>query len=162
MKIDLALSTGWWYPASLGSALLLFILLMPKKTLTWREIYITFGMIGYLVWQVDMILAVPFDLFDVGDPLKEGISEVFLYGVIPSALSVIYLNFLNLKWNWKKRWLYAIVFAGISLFLEWLAIRVGLVKLKHWNILFSIPIHLAAYILLLPWHLKFIGIRNRK
>lgn len=97
---DFAFSQGWWYPAILGTALLLFILIMPKR-LSWKEIYITFGIIGFIVWMVDITLAVPFDIFDIGDPKKEGISELFLYGVIPSCLSVIYLNFFTQSKKWS-------------------------------------------------------------
>lgn len=97
---DFAFSQGWWYPAILGTALLLFILIMPKR-LSWKEIYITFGIIGFIVWMVDITLAVPFDIFDIGDLKKEGISELFLYGVIPSCLSVIYLNFFTQSKKWS-------------------------------------------------------------
>lgn len=89
---DFALTHGWWYPAILSLILILVIIFMPKKRISWKEIYITFGIIGYVVWMVDMTIAVPFDLFDIGDPQKEGLPELLLYGIIPSCLSVIYLN----------------------------------------------------------------------
>jgi hypothetical protein len=41
MKADFALTQGWWYPAILGSVLLLIVIFMPKR-INWKEIYITF------------------------------------------------------------------------------------------------------------------------
>lgn len=69
---DFSLSQGWWYPAILSVILLLIVFFMPKKRINSKEIYITFGVIGYIVWMIDMTIAVPFDLFDLGTHEKKG------------------------------------------------------------------------------------------
>ncbi|MEH7505364.1 hypothetical protein V7152_25740 [Neobacillus drentensis] len=147
---DFSLSQGWWYPAILSVILLLIVFFMPKKRINWKEIYITFGVIGYIVWMIDMTIAVPFDLFDLGNPRKEGLPELTLFGIIPSCLSVIYLNF----YKEEKKWFLVIFFVILSLIFEWLTTRVGL--MKHWNTWYSTPVHFVAYAFYLPWHLKFI------
>lgn len=147
---DFALTQGWWYPAVLSIILLSIVFFMPKKRLSWKEVYITFGVIGYIVWMVDMTIAAPFDLFDIGNPQKEGLPEITLFGIIPSCLSVIYLNL----YEKKRKWFLVILFFILSLTLEWLTTRVGL--MRHWNILWSSPVHFIAYAFYLPWHLNFI------
>ncbi|WP_102274113.1 hypothetical protein [Cytobacillus massiliigabonensis] len=147
---DFALGQGWWYPAILSIILLLIVFFMPKKRISWKEVYITFGVIGYIVWMVDMTIAAPFDLFDIGNPQKEGLPEITLFGIIPSCLSVIYLNLFEKD----RKWFLVILFFILSLTLEWLATRVGL--MKHWNTWWSSPVHFIAYAFYLPWHLKFI------
>ncbi|MFC0271465.1 hypothetical protein ACFFIX_08360 [Metabacillus herbersteinensis] len=148
---DFALTQGWWYPAILGSVLLLFMIFMPKR-LSWREIYITFSLIGYIVWTVDMTLAAPLDIFDIGHPKKEGLPEILLFSVIPSCLSVIYLNY----YSQEKKWFYVVLFVVVSLILEWVTVKVGLMELKLWKTWWSTPVHFVAYAYFLPWHLKFI------
>lgn len=147
---DFSLNQGWWYPFILSIILLLIVLFMPKKRINWIEIYITFGVIGYILWMVDMTIAVPFDLFDLGDPQKEGIPELTLFGIIPSCLSVIYLN----VYKEDKRWFFVILFVFLSLLLEWITTKVGL--MKDYNTLWSTPVHFVAYTFYLPWHIKFI------
>lgn len=48
--------------------------------------------VGYIVWIVDITVSIPFYLFDIGSIKKQGLPEILLYGVIPSCISVIYLN----------------------------------------------------------------------
>jgi hypothetical protein len=148
---DFDLGQGWWYPAILGSVLFLIVLLMPKVRINWKEIYITFGIIGYIVWMIDTTIAVPFDIFDINHPKKTGLSEIILYGVIPSCLSIIYLNL----YKREKKWTLVTFFVIISFILEWLTSKVGVMK-GAWQIWWSIPIFLVAYAFFLPWHLKFI------
>ncbi|WP_045522254.1 hypothetical protein [Neobacillus niacini] len=147
---DFSLNKGWWYPVILSVILLLIVFFMPKKRINWKEIYITFGIIGYLLWMIDMTIAVPFDIFDLGDPQKEGIPELTLFGIIPSCLSVIYLNL----YKEDKKWFLVISFLILSLVLEWLTTIVGL--MKNYNNWYSTPVHFVAYAFYLPWHLKYI------
>ncbi|GIN86325.1 hypothetical protein J6TS2_27110 [Heyndrickxia sporothermodurans] len=147
---DFSLNQGWWYPAFLSLILLLIVLFMPKKRMSWKEIYITFGIIGYIVWMVDMTIAVPFNLFDIGNPQKEGIPEITLFGIIPSCLSVIYLNL----YKEEKKWFWVVLFVILSIVLEWLTTKVGLIK--HWKTWWSLPVHFVVYAFYLPWHLKYI------
>ncbi|HEX6923116.1 MAG TPA: hypothetical protein VF149_04765, partial [Bacillales bacterium] len=83
---------GVWYPITLGIILLIFVLFMPKR-LSWREMYITFGVVGWIAMFTDLALASPFDLFDLGNAKKEGIGDLLSYGVIPALFALIYLNF---------------------------------------------------------------------
>lgn len=142
-------STGWWYPVVLGILLLFFVVFMPKR-INWREIYLTFGLIAGLVWVVDTIFAVWFNLFDIGDPHERGIAEFFLYSIIPSSLAVIYLNF----YQERNKLPYTFLFISISGLAEWLTVAVGLMKLNHWNTLYSLPVYFVVYYFLLPEHLR--------
>lgn len=155
MKPDFDLAQGWWYPVIVSLVLILIILFIPKR-LKSKEIYITFGIVGYIVWTVDTIIAAPFDLFDLATPTKTGLPELLLYGIIPSCLSVIYLNYYKAE----KKWTYALLFVVISIILEWLTVKVGLMKLKGWNTLWSLPVHFVFYAFFLPWHIKYIRKQN--
>ncbi|WP_438448203.1 hypothetical protein [Gorillibacterium sp. sgz5001074] len=151
MQPDYDLAKGWWYAALLASILIPIVIFMPKR-LKLHEIYATIAVIGYVVWFVDINLAIPFDIFDIGSQGKQGLPELLLYGVIPPCLSVIYLNFYKPDHKWKL----AIPFFIGSFLLEWLTVQVGLMTLKTYNTLYSLPVHFLAYAYLLPWHLRFI------
>ncbi|YCA46528.1 hypothetical protein M1E11_26215 (plasmid) [Bacillus sp. JZ8] len=151
MKPDFDLSQGFWYPVVLSLILLLIVIFIPKR-ITWKEIFITFCIIGYIVCIVDLTIAAPFDIFDIGHPKKVGLLEILLYGFIPSCLSVIYLNYYKLD----KKWFFVILFVILSLILEWLTVKVGVMKLKYWKTWWSTPVHFVAYAFFLPWLLKFI------
>ncbi|WP_318503995.1 hypothetical protein [Bacillus sp. T3] len=143
---------GLWLPVSLGLIILLYALLMPKKEIGWRELYITIGVIGFMTWVTDSIFAKYLDLVDFGHPKIVGLGEFITYNFVPSSLSVIYLNYLNSNNKWKL----VIVFTIISFFIEWAVERVGYMKLTHWNHLFSIPIFFFVYSFILPLHLRII------
>jgi hypothetical protein len=151
LKPDFDLAKGWWFPAVVTAVLLLIILIMPKR-LKWKEIYSTYGVVAAFVWLLDTIIAVPFDLFDIGDPLKRGLPEILLYAFIPPFLSIIFLNYYKIE----KKWVYVILFVILSSIIEWLTIKVGLMKLKGWNTLWSIGVFFIFYGFFLPWHIKFI------
>ncbi|MCE4052113.1 hypothetical protein [Bacillus sp. Au-Bac7] len=143
---------GMWLSISLVIILLLYILIMPKKEINWREVYITIGVIGLLTWISDNIFAGFLDLVDFGHPKLSGIGELLTYSFIPSSLAVIYLNYLNNSNKWRL----VIAFVVISVLIEWAVVKVGYMELKGWNHLFSIPIFLFVYSYFLPLHLKII------
>lgn len=151
MKPNLALGEGWWYPAVLAAILIFYIILMPKR-MRWREIFLVFSVIGYIVWTIDMMLAAPFDIFDIAHPEKEGLPELLLYGILPACFSVIYLN----HYKEGKKWLWASAFIIASFLAEWLAVQVGIMNLKHWNTWWSLPVYFVAYGFFLPWLLRII------
>lgn len=122
---------------------------MPKR-ISWSRIIIVFCVIGYIVWMVDITLAIPFDLFDIGVKGKQGLPELTLCGIIPSSISVIYVNY----YKEEQRWGYVAVFTTISFILEWLTVQVGLMKLIAWSTYWSLPVHFGAYAYLLPWLLQ--------
>ncbi|KKI93283.1 hypothetical protein WQ54_05500 [Bacillus sp. SA1-12] len=145
------MSKGLWYPITLSLILFVIILVMPKR-LSKQEIYTTFGIIGYIVWTVDMTLGDPLDFFNVGSGKVTAVPELFLYGIIPGLIAIIFINY----YNEDKKWTYIIAFTLISYLLNWLAVKVGIMKLNNWQTWYAIPIFFVVYAFVLPWHLKFI------
>lgn len=156
-NLDLG-AKGLWLPVSLGIIILLYALLMPKKEISWRELYITIGVVGFVTWIADSIFAKYLDLVDFGNPKIVGLGEFITYNFVPSSISVIYLNHLNIKNKWKL----AIIFTVLSFLIEWAVVKVGYMKLTHWNHLFSIPIFFLVYSYILPLHLRIIRRNNVK
>lgn len=150
-NLDLS-AKGLWLPVSLGLIILLYALIMPKKEISWRELYITIGVIGFATWVSDSIFAKYLDLVDFGDPEVVGIGEFITYNFLPSSLSVIYLNYLKKS----NKWTLVIVFTVISFLIEWAVAKVGYMKLNNWNHLFSIPIFILVYSYILPLHFRII------
>ncbi|HCF50091.1 MAG TPA: hypothetical protein DER60_07400 [Syntrophomonas sp.] len=145
---------GIWFPLITGAIALLFVLLMPKRQMNWRGIYITFGVISYVTLMLDVfIVGEYFDLFDIGDPALEGIGDLITYAIIPSCLAITYLNYFNEK----NKWLYVTLFTIISFLFEWELTRAGYMKLKGWQNWYSIPVYIIVYGWWLPWHFKFIN-----
>jgi hypothetical protein len=156
-NLDLS-AKGLWLPVSLGIILLFYALLMPKKEISWRELYITIGIIGLITWISDNIFAGIFDLVDFGHPKISGLGELITYSFIPSSLAVIYLNYLNRTNKWRL----VIIYTVISVLIEWAVVRVGYMKLTHWNHLFSIPIFFLVYSYILPLHFRIIKCNKDK
>lgn len=142
---------GLWLPLVFGAIVLLFVIFMPKRQITWLGIYFTFGVIGYVGLILDInVMAEYFDLFDLGDPLREGIGDLASYAVIPSCLAAIFLNY----YDKKNKWLYVAVFTFISYSYEWALTSIGYMKLAGWQNWYSIPVFIVIYGLWLPWHLE--------
>lgn len=141
---------GTWFPIICGIILLTFVILMPKR-LKNREIYFTFGVVGYVATMFDVfIMATVLDVFDLGSPDIAGIGDVISYGVVSSCLAVIFLNFYKVE----KKWIYTGLFSLISFLYEITFVNLGYMELKGWRSIFSIPVHLISYGLWFPWHLK--------
>ncbi|MGM7722910.1 hypothetical protein [Metabacillus sp. Hm71] len=151
-NLDLS-AKGIWFPITLGIISLIYIFFMPKR-LTWGEIYLTFGTIGYVALIIDMFFMLNyFDVFDLGrKPMQEGIGDLLSYGVIPSCYAVIFLNHLNQE----KKWIYVILFTLLSSLSEWMLVQIGYMKLKGWQTWWSIPVFIIVFGFWLPWHLKLI------
>ncbi|MEW9674324.1 hypothetical protein [Ammoniphilus sp. 3BR4] len=144
-------SKGIWFPITFGVIVLLFALFMPKR-LSWREFYLTFGLVGWIGWMSDIFIGITLDWFDLGIPNKIGLADIISIGIIPSALSVIFLNY----YEEKRKWLYAIGFTALSFAFEWVAVQVGYMKLHGWNTWWSLPVYIFVYGFFLPWHIKLI------
>jgi hypothetical protein len=151
-NLDLT-AKGIWFPITLGTITLIYILFMPKR-LTWREIYLIFGTIGYVALIIDMFFMLNyFDIFDLGrNPKQEGIGDLISYGVIPSCYAVIFLNHLKQE----KKWLFVALFTLLSFLSEWMLVQVGYMKLKGWQTWWSIPVFIIVFGFWLPWHLRLI------
>lgn len=151
-RLDLQ-AQGIWLPLAFCGIVLLFVLLMPKRQINWAGIYFTFGVIGYVGLILDInILGEYFDLFDLGDPLKEGIGDLASYAIIPPCLAILFLNYFKPK----SKWLYVAIFTCISYFFEWGLTQIGYMQLKGWRTWYSIPVYIAVYGLWLPWHFTLI------
>jgi hypothetical protein len=140
---------GLWYIMGIGILVFLFMLFMPKR-IKWREIYLTFGLIAGLAFMADTITAMWFDFFDLGKKGGYGLGDVMTIAIIPSALSVIFLNFLKLD----KKWGYVVLFTFLSFLYEWGAVQSGFMILKGWHTWWSIPFYFLMFGLFLPWHLR--------
>ncbi|MBT2723315.1 hypothetical protein [Bacillus sp. ISL-46] len=143
---------GNWLPIVLSLLLFLYALFMPKKEIGWRNFYITFGIIGYFAWIADSVLGKILNVVDYGSPNLTGIDEFLSYSLIPSSLSVIYLNYLK-KTN---KWMLAIIFIIISTLIEWGMRKVGYEKTHGWSFFISLPLYFVVFSFLLPLHSKFI------
>lgn len=148
---------GNWLPIVVSLLLFLYALFMPKKELSWRDLYITFGIIGYFAWISDSVLGKMLDLVDFGNPKITGIGEFLSYSLIPSSLAVIFLNYLR-KTN---KWILAIFFIIISTLIEWGMRKVGYMKVHGLSFFISIPLYFVVFSFLLPIHRKLIKCRHQ-
>lgn len=151
-NLDLS-SKGLWFPITLGTILLIYIVIMPKR-LSWREIYFIFGITGYVAITIDVFLMLNYlDVFDLGrNPQQEGIGDFICYGIIPSCFAVIFLN----NFNPVKKWISVTIFTILSTLSEWLLVQVGYMELKGWNTLWSIPVFIIVFGFWLPWQLRLL------
>ncbi len=91
-RMDLS-AKGIWFPIVVGLISLGFMLFMPKR-ISWREIYFTYGTVGYVTFIIDMpIMARYFNLFDVGGPNVPGVGDVLTYDRIENGKLPFYLSF---------------------------------------------------------------------
>ncbi|WP_134703695.1 hypothetical protein [Ammoniphilus sp. YIM 78166] len=148
---NLDFAKGVWLPILFGIIVFLFALFMPKR-ISWRDIYVTFGLITGLAWMLDVFIGAIIDSFDLGEPQAIGIGDIISVGIIPSSLAVIFLNY----YKSEKKWFHVILFSVISVAFEWGSVQVGFMKLHGWNTWWSIPVYLFMFGFYLPWHLKFI------
>ncbi|MCE4051479.1 MULTISPECIES: hypothetical protein [Bacillaceae] len=149
-NLDLS-SKGLWFPVTVSIVLVLSVLIIPKK-ISWRDIYITFGVVGFATWLSDGILARAFDLFDIGNPKKAGLGDILSYTLIPTSLSILFLNFLHSK----NKWMLTSWFTLAAFLIQFGMVQLGYMTFKGWNGYISIIVYVFAFGFLLPWHLKFI------
>ncbi|MDQ0298254.1 hypothetical protein J2S78_000662 [Salibacterium salarium] len=153
-SLDLG-AKGLWFPVTVCALFALTVIIIPKKNISWREIYITFGVVAFSTWFSDSILARGFDLFDLGDAKKSGLGDILSYTFIPSSLAILYLNYLTQNNKWKL----TTIFTLISLIITFGMVYFGYMKWKEWNWFISIIVFLFAFGFALPTHIKFI--RNK-
>ncbi|MCM3006955.1 hypothetical protein [Priestia koreensis] len=145
-------SDGTWVAILLSLLLFFYAIFMPKSIMTWREFYITFGVVGYGAWIADSIIGKMLDLVDYGNPNITGIGEFLSYSLIPSSLAVIHFNYFHTT----NRWIIGSLFALFSTLIEWILIQVGYENLHGWGFWISIPIYLIVFLFALPIHYRFI------
>ena len=147
-RLDLQ-QPGIWFPLSIAVSLLVFMIFMPKRQINWQGIYFTFGVVGYVGLMLDInILGSYLDWFDLGDSQKEGLGDLASYGLIPSCMAIIYLNYFNRQTKWS----FVGLFTLLSFLYEWELTNIGYMKLKGWQDWYSIPLFILVYGVWLPWH----------
>ena len=148
-NIDLS-AKGVWFPIISGIAVLIFVVFMPKR-LKKKEIYFTFGVVGYVALILDVfVFATAFDLFDLGSPNIVGLGDIMSYGIISPCIALIFLNF----YKQENKWIYVLIFTVISFLYEIILVNLGYMNLHCWNSLFSIPVHIISFGFWFPLHLK--------
>lgn len=141
---------GIWYVWLLVFIVVVFVILMPKKNLTWIGVFLTFGVAGQLTWIGDSIIGGGFDLFDLGKSNALELSDAFLVSFVPPCISTIYVNF----YKSQKKWLFALIFTLLSFLLECGLVNVGYMENKNWETWYGIPVYLTFYGFFSPWLLS--------
>lgn len=150
-NLDLG-ATGLWFPVTVSILFAITVIIVPKKNISWREIYITFSVVGFVTWFCDGLVAREFDLLDLGHPNKAGLGDTLCYTFVPSSLAILYLNYLSKNNKWKL----TIIFTIVAMLIEFGMLYVGYMNYKGWNSLISIIVFLIAFGLLLPIHIRVI------
>lgn len=147
---------GVWLVYSVG-AIIIPLSLFLKKHLTWKEWYITFGVVGFLAWLGNIVFFYQLDLLDSGKPSIGSLPDTIMFGFAPACASVVYCNFYVS--STAKRFLGTLFTLG-SIIMEYSLVAIGFLVQKGWSTWYSIPIYLILYFIFLPRHIKFI--RNAK
>jgi hypothetical protein len=150
-RLDLTPEGAWL--VYLAGAILIPLSLLLKKHLTWKEWYVTFGIVGFLAWLGNIVMFYQLDLLDSGKPTIGSIPDIIMFAISPACVSVIYCNYLTSS---KSKWGVALVFTLGSLITEYLLVNVGFLVQKGWKVWYSIPFYLLMYFLYLPLHIKYI------
>lgn len=150
-NLDLG-AKGIWFPITVSIVLVLTSLFIPKKNITWRDMYITFGIVGLFTWISDAIVARGFDLIDLGDPTKGGIGEILSYTFIPTSLSILFINYFTKKNKWKL----TILFTILSFLIETGMLFFGYMEYTGWSMFISFIVFIIAFYFLLPIHIKIL------
>lgn len=151
-NLDLG-AKGLWFPVIISILLTTTALFIRKKNITWREIYITFGVVGFATWFSDAMFARILDVFDIGHPKKPGLGDILSYTLIPTSLAILFLNYLTRNNKWKL----TIGFTFLSLLIEFGMIHSGYMKYKGWHWSISIIAFVLVFGLLLPKHMAIIS-----
>ncbi|PKG23133.1 hypothetical protein [Niallia nealsonii] len=143
---------GLWFPVSMSIILLLIVIFIPQKNITWKEIYITFGIIAFITWFCDGLIGRVFNLLDLGNPKLTGLGEIFCYTFIPTSLANLYLNYFIEQNKWKL----AAIFIPCSLGIDIGMTLSGYMVFHGWSLIYSIIIYFFTYGFFLPLHIRFI------
>ncbi|CAG9621839.1 hypothetical protein [Sutcliffiella rhizosphaerae] len=143
---------GVWICVVISVILFLLSLIIPKRNITWKEQYITFGIVGVATWICDAILFRVIDLLDLGHPTKTGLGDILAYTFIPTSLAILFLNFLTENNKWKL----SLLFSFISSLIEITLYLSGYLQTKSWSIPISFILFIFVYRFILPLHLKII------
>jgi hypothetical protein len=146
-------SQGLWFPITVSIVLILFVFFVPKKNISWKEIYYTFGIVGFATWISDALIARTLDLIDLGDPNATGIGEFMVYTFVPTSLAILFLNQLTKSNKWKL----VIIFTLLSFLIELGMSLSGYMNYPKWFSILSILTFIIAFGVLLPIHKRIIS-----
>lgn len=141
----------------LAGAILLSLAILLRKRISWKEWYVTFGVVGFLAWMADIVLFFQLDLLDSGKPAIGSFPDLIMFSIAPSCIAVLYLNY----YTNNKRWIIGLIFTLCSLIIEYLLVKVGFLTQKGWRTWYSIPFYSFMYFIFLPWHLRFIRVEKQ-
>jgi hypothetical protein len=144
---------GEWYVWTLVIVSILFVLIMPKKNLTWVGIFITFVFSAGLTWTFDTISMSIFDLFDLAKKISIELSDALLIGFVPASIATIYVNF----YKPQKKWIYVFVFTFLCFVLELGLVQFGYMKNNAWKTWYGIPVYFIIFKFFYPLYLKLIS-----
>lgn len=150
-RLDLT-PKGVWIVYCVG-AIIVPLSLILKKHLSWKEWYITFGVVGFLAWLGNIIFFFQLDLLDSGKPSIGSLPDTIMFAIAPACASVI---FCNSYLSSTAKSLVATIFTLGSIIMEFFMVGFGFLVYKGWETWYSIPIYFIMYFFYLPWHIKFI------
>lgn len=143
---------GEWYVWILVFISIVFVLIMPKKNLTWVGIFITFVFSAGLTWTFDTISMSTFNLFDLAKKISIELSDALLIGIVPASIATIYVNF----YKPQKKWFFVLFFTLLCFVLELGLVQVGYMKNNGWNTWYGIPVYFIIFKFLFPWYFNLL------
>lgn len=112
-NLDLS-AKGIWFPIFLGIISLLYMLFMPKH-ISWKVIYLTFCVGGFMAILLDVIIMSGWiDVFDLGQAKVPGLGDLISYSVIAPCYAVIFLNY----YQPERKWILVVLFTLLPFYLS--------------------------------------------
>ncbi|MGS2779686.1 hypothetical protein ACVBAX_20195 [Robertmurraya sp. GLU-23] len=143
---------GEWYVWTLVIISIIFVLIMPKKNLTWVGIFITFVFSAGLTWTFDTISMSTFNLFDLAKKISIELSDALLIGIVPASIATIYVNF----YKPQKEWVFVLSFTLLCFVLELGLVQFGYMKNNGWNTWYGIPVYFIIFKFFFPWYFNLL------
>ncbi len=143
---------GEWYVWTLVFISIVFVLLMPKKNLTWVGRFITFVFSAGLTWTFDTISMSTFNLFDLAKKISIELSDALLIGIVPASIATIYVNF----YKPQKKWFFVLSFTLLCFVLELGLVQFGYMKNNGWNTWYGIPVYFIIFRFFFPWYFNLL------
>ncbi|MGG7621453.1 hypothetical protein [Bacillus coreaensis] len=144
---------GEWYVWTLVIISIIFVLIMPKKNLTWVGIFITFVFSAGLTWTFDTISMSTFNLFDLAKKISIELSDALLIGIVPASIATIYVNF----YKPQKEWVFVLSFTLLCFVLEFGLVQFGYMKNNGWNTWYGIPVYFIIFKFFFPWYFNLLA-----
>ncbi|KKI90548.1 hypothetical protein WQ54_21710 [Bacillus sp. SA1-12] len=143
---------GEWYVWTIVLTSILFVLIMPKKNLTWAGIFMTIFLSGGLTWISDSIAGSVIDLFDLAKKQTTELSDAFLISFVPASIATSFVNF----YKPQKKWMFAISFTVLCTVLETGLVLFGYMKNNDWRTWYGLPVYFIVFRFFFPWYLQLL------